>query len=346
MVKGREFHPIIQKIFHDVKGYDFSEQIQVNCPKCQERDYSDTPDGKFNLEINTEKRVFRCWKCDEPKFSGSLGKLIRMYGTSSDYELYKSYAGEFFDYNKVEDGEEIETFIQLPEEYIPFSKMDITDSEHLEAYNYLVLERKLDLETILRFKMGFCLTGKYARRIIFPSYNAYGDLNYFVARTYEKGVKPTYLNPKIDKDNIVFNEGLLNWDSTIYIVEGGFDTTALINGVAMLGKTLSKSMFYMIKEKKPPIVIVLDPDAYKDAIRMFQTIKSIYVDEEDKVKIVKLSGNQDIDEIRIESGKKAVINKLYGAKELDVEDYFLFKKYVNYDKTKNRFGTYKKSKSW
>ena len=336
MLKGREFHPIVQKIFSDVKGFDYSEQIQVNCPKCQENDYSDTPDGKYNLEINTEKRVFRCWKCDEPKFSGSLGKLIRMYGTSSDYELYKSFAGDYFNYNAEEDIVE-EQFVQLPSEFVPFSKMDSKNPEHLEAYNYLVLDRKLSMDIILKFKMGFCLTGKYQQRIIIPSYDSYGDINYFVGRTYIKGAKPTYLNPKVDKDKIIFNEGVINWDSTLYLVEGIFDVTAIINGTPLLGKTLSKALFFMLKEKKPPIVIVLDPDAYRNAIRIFQTIMTIYVGMEDRVKLVKLKGNKDIDSIRKDYGKGAVINKLYEARQLEVDDYFLFSKYNKYDTTKNRF---------
>ena len=92
MVKGKEFHPIIEKIFVDVNNLYNSEQIQVNCPRCQEREGLRYPDGKYNLEINTAKRVFRCWKCEEPRFSGSLGKLIRLFGSEIHYELYKSYA--------------------------------------------------------------------------------------------------------------------------------------------------------------------------------------------------------------------------------------------------------------
>ena len=337
MIKGLEFHSIIKKIFIDVKGYEHSPQIQCCCPRCQENDYSDTPDGKFNLEINTEKRMFRCWKCDEPKFSGSLGKLIRTYGSSSDYELYKSYAGDFFNYDRVEEEETDTQFVQLPHEYIPFSKMDRHNPEHLEAYNYLVLERKLSLDIILKNKIGFCLTGKYENRIIIPSYDTYGDLNYFVGRTYIKNIKPTYLNPKVDKDKIIFNEGHINWDSTIYIVEGIFDVLAMVNASAMLGKTLSHTMFHMLKEKKPPVVIVLDPDAYRDAIRMFQTITTIYVGMEDRVKLVKLTGYKDIDKIRVDYGKKEVLKKLYSARQLEVDDYFLFNKFNQYDKTNNRF---------
>ena len=51
MIKGQEFHGIIQNIFGEVNGYLQSDQLQVNCPRCQERDGLSHPDGKFNLEI-------------------------------------------------------------------------------------------------------------------------------------------------------------------------------------------------------------------------------------------------------------------------------------------------------
>ena len=60
MIRGQEFHSIIENVFGDVQGLMQSEQIQVNCPQCQEREGLSEPDGKFNLEINTGKRMFRC----------------------------------------------------------------------------------------------------------------------------------------------------------------------------------------------------------------------------------------------------------------------------------------------
>ena len=154
MVRGQEFHSIIYNIFSEVNGFMQSEQLQVNCPRCQEREGLSHPDGKFNLEINTGKRVFRCWKCEDPHFSGSLGRLIRIFGSYADYELYKSYAGTFHDYTEVEDEKEFE-FIKLPDEMINFSQMDDDNPNHFEAYNYLINERKLSRETILKYRLGF-----------------------------------------------------------------------------------------------------------------------------------------------------------------------------------------------
>lgn len=341
MIKGGEFHSIIRGIFGEVRGYLQSEQIQVNCPRCMEREDSDTPDGKFNLEINTAKKKFRCWKCDEPKFSGNLSKLIKYYGTKIDYEMYKAYGGTDNDYfwndgDNAEFDEDVEVIISLPDEMILFSQMNPLNGDHIEAYNYLIFDRKISRDLILKFRLGFCVSGKYAKRIIIPSYNVNGDVNYFVARTYEKDIKkkkiPPYDNPKANKTSIIFNEGYIDWSSTIYLVEGVFDALSFpVNTIPMLGKVISKKLFLKLKEHKPKVVVLLDPDAYSNSLDLYYQLYSIYIDCEDCVKIVKLPDNNDIDEIRRNKGIEAVIECLYSARSLTTDDYFIKKMNKPYD---------------
>lgn len=348
MVRGQEFHAIIKNIFDEVNGLQVSEQLQVNCPCCQEREGLSFPDGKFNLEINTHKRMFRCWKCDEPKFSGSLGRLIRIYGTSIDYDLYKSYASIYSEYS-YEDDEKEYAPVKLPNEMILFSQMETSNTDHLEAYNYLVLERKISREIINKYRLGFCITGKYSKRIIIPSYDKYGEINYFVARNYDndKKKKP-YDNPKSDKDKIIFNEGYINWDSTIYLMEGAFEMLSFpVNPIIMLGKTISTTLFFKLKELKPDIVILLDPDAYKNSIELFYIIHTIYVGCEERVKIVKLPNNDDLDELRKNHGIDEVIKNLYTARGLTVDDYFIKKLEKPYDsRGKGRYNSNSKYFEW
>lgn len=349
MVAGQEFHSILQNIFGDVQGLNQSEQVQVNCPRCQEKEGLSYPDGKYNLEINTKKRLFRCWKCDEPRFSGSLGKLIRILGSRIDYEMYKSYAGAFQDYVFNEDQTEI-IEVRLPEEMISFSQMDATDPEHFEAYNYLVNERKLSRDVILKYRLGFCTTGHYAKRIIIPSYDKDGDVNYFVGRYYGTDQKlrkhAPYRNPKANKDAIIFNEGLVNWDSTIYLVEGAFEMLSFpVNIIPMLGKTLSTTLFMKLKEYRPEVVVLLDPDAYKNSVELFYTLQTIYVGHEERVRIVKLPTNEDLDEIRRNRGIHEVINALYDARGLTIDDYFIHKLEKPYDRTR-RYGTHSGISEW
>jgi len=350
MIRGQEFHSILQNIFGDVQGYLQSEQLQVNCPRCQERDGLSHPDGSYNLEINTGKRLFRCWKCDEPRFSGSLGKLIGIFGSSVDRDMYKSYAGVFQDQIFIEEKELVQ--VKLPDEMVSFSQMEATNPEHFEAYNYLVNERKLTRDIILRYRLGFCTTGKYSKRIIIPSFDKNGEPNYFVGRYYgsDKKIrkKMPYLNPHADKDMIIFNEGLVNWDSTVYLSEGAFEMLSFpVNTIPMLGKTLSTTLFLKLKELKPDVVVLLDPDAYKNSVELYYTLSTIYVGCEERVRIVKLPTNDDLDELRRNSGHQAVLDALYSARGLIVDDYFIQKLQKPYDrKGAGRHGTYSKYFEW
>lgn len=336
MIYGHEFHNIIENIFGDVRGLYSSEQLQVNCPRCQESEGLYQTDGKFNLEINTKKRIYRCWKCDDPIFSGSLGKLIYTYGRKIDYEMYKSYVGTFDDSYSDGNDDDVNEPLKLPFEMISFSSMNVEDSDHFEAYNYLVNERKINRELILRYRLGFCLNGKYARRIIIPSFDCNGEVNYFVARSYDKtlGIKRPYDNPKSNKDLIIFNDGMTNWDSTIFLVEGVFEMLSIPNAIPLLGKTISQALFIKLSKIKPYVIVLLDSDANKDAINLIYLLKSIYYDCEERIKLIippKGKFNEqgklmkDIDEIRKNNGNDEVVKILKTARDLITDDYFITK---------------------
>jgi len=333
-IKGKEFHHIIKKIFGDVRNYVTSEQIQVNCPKCQERAGLNVPDGKFNLEINTAKGMFRCWKCS-PNFSGSLGKLIRIYGTSDNIDEFKEY-GSFVFTDDSYDTEEVIKQILLPKEFVKLVDIDTTNPSHMEAYYYATQDRKIPYEFIEKYNIGFCASGRYKNRLILPSYDFEGKLNYFISRAIHKKMKPPYLNPKLaEKQKILFNEYYVDWDRTIILVEGVFDAISLnicgLNAVPLLGKTLSNAFFDRVIERDLDIIIVFDPDAMKNAIEVLQTLTNIYYDRLDKVRIVELpDDSDDIDKIRIEGGKKEILKYLYSAREINNKDYLLHNKFHNY----------------
>jgi DNA primase len=109
-----------------------------------------------------------------------------------------------------------------------------------------------------------------------------------------------------------------------------------INIIPLLGKTLSTTLFFKLKELKPDIVILLDPDAYKTSIELFQVLHNMYIDCEDKIRIVKLPTLDDLDELRKNNGIDKVIKCLRTARKLTVDDYFVKKLHRPYDKRKTR----------
>jgi hypothetical protein len=111
--------------------------------------------------------------------------------------------------------------------------------------------------------------------VIIPSYDINGDLNYFVSRSISSKTKQfKYLNPSVDKTQIIFNEHLINWDKPVFLVEGAFDHIVLPNSIPLLGKKMYDKLFTEIYNKsKNFIIIVLDPDAIEDAKKIYNKLE-------------------------------------------------------------------------
>jgi DNA primase len=136
----------------------------------------------------------------------------------------------------------------------------------------------------------------YENRIIIPSYDINGDLNYFIARSYLSKTKMKYKNPEVDKENLIWNENLINWDEPLFIVEGAFDSIFLENSIPMLGKFMTQNLFNKLYTSAKKIIIVLDPDAWGDAEKLFHKLNCGKL--MGKVWIVKLEGDKDIADLK------------------------------------------------
>jgi DNA primase len=140
------------------------------------------------------------------------------------------------------------------------------------------------------------VTGDFAYRIIVPSFNTEGVMNYFIARAWVSK-KMKYKNPTVPKDEIIFNEGLIDWNKDIYVCEGAFDSFFLDNPLVMLGKKMSDLIFNTIYNKaNGNIIICLDEDAWTDALKLYHTLNGgrLY----NKIKIIKPPKDMDVADLR------------------------------------------------
>jgi len=119
------------------------------------------------------------------------------------------------------------------------------------------------------------------------------------------------------------------------------------SGLKVVGEaTNSKEAMALVNELKPDVVVLLDPDAYKNSIDLYYTLYSIYVDCEERVKLVKLPTNEDIDELRKNRGIDDVLKSLYSARSLTIDDYFIQKLQKPYDNRTRRFDSNSKRFEW
>lgn len=282
---------IVLEILDDILGnhklhYPSKGQISYNCPICDEGK------NKGNLEINYFKYVYKCWVCgDENNMHGPLGKLIETYGNKRQRKMFDLIKPNQNEYTAPEKPK-----IKLPEHYTLFSKSNPIYPVRREAYNYLK-SRGITDEIIDKYKIGFCDKGEHMGRIIVPSYTKDGELNYYISRSWNPKSKVKYKNPESPKDEIIFNEYLIDWEKDIYLVEGVFDGFFVKNSIPLLGKVISDYLFEKLySESKKNIIIILDPDAWNDAIKLYRQLNGGKL--WGRIKLVKLPGNFDIADLR------------------------------------------------
>jgi DNA primase len=241
------------------------DELLFFCPFCQHH--------KRKLSVNLKTNNYKCWVCDER--GKNVRRLLKTRLTHSQlYEWDK--LNNVVDLTQLDDNifqEQIitlEEVIQLPEEFVSLANKNLPLSSKF-AMRYL-LDRGYTKEDIVMWKVGYCSNGEYEGRVIVPSFNDNGDINYFVARSYADKF-PKYMNPKVSKD-IVFNELYLDWNKDIILVEGVFDAMKAKNAIPLLGSTLNQksNLFKKIVYYEPDVYIALDPDAEKKASQLIENL--------------------------------------------------------------------------
>lgn len=278
---------LLREILGDEKQhYESKGQVAFNCPVCDEdRD-------KGNLEINYHNHVFKCWSCgDVNNTKGSLNKFFDKFGNKKQKKVYKILQPENY-----KPTEKKQPKLKLPESFTLFKDSSKVYPIRRQAINYLY-NRGITDYMIEKYQIGFCDRGSHKGRVVVPSYNTKGELNYYIARSWDPNTKAKYKNPQAEKDKIIFNENLIDWDKDIYLVEGVFDGFFLENSIPMLGKHMSELLFNSLYNKaKGNITICLDGDAWGDAVRLYEEISGgeLY----GKVKIVKLPIDKDVCDLK------------------------------------------------
>jgi DNA primase len=244
------------------------------CPECKHH--------KLKLEVNLDEtsshfQSYNCWTCG---FKGKkLITLFKKIEVDSDkfnqLKLLIKSVPKNFEKKIVETKK-----ITLPKEFISLiNPPSSLTAKH--ALHYLKT-RNITQEDIIKYNIGYCEFGNYSNMIIIPSYNSEGNLNYFIARNFNKNSTLKYKNPDISRD-IIGLELFINWNTPITLCEGMFDAIAIKrNAIPLLGKTIQNSLMKkIINSSVQKIYIALDKDAIKQALNFCETLmnegKEVYL---------------------------------------------------------------------
>ena len=278
---------IVSKAFE--YGWTSGQESLFVCPypDCK----SHKKEKKYKLSVNFKKNKYHCWVCG--KYGKSVPKLLRAFGhheeSSELSEIYSEFVeGDFIDLFQ----EEITKPLKLPEGY----QFILNRPEHPDFKTAIMyLEgRGISEEHIYRYKIGFCTHGKFKGRIIFPSFDAKGNLNYYVARL-PFDCKWPYKDCDRNKISAVFNEYLIDWEDPLVLVEGIVDSKNIENCAVMLGSELYKNnlLFTRIVENKPKVLTAFDDDAYEKELKTAMSLMEFGVE----VSKVPTKGFKDLGEL-------------------------------------------------
>ena len=290
LIKQSELRGLLEKVLHQTGRLRTGNNLQLFCPFCNHR--------KRKLEVCLDDPYFwNCWVC-HAKGRGYYSLFKKLRVPQSDTAALEKIVGArqhwtdsatffekpliSFDAPKEEDEE---TELELPD---TFKTLTINDGsvDYKRAMNY-ARKRKITLCDIVKYNIGYCDRGEYQHRLVFPSYDKENKLNFFSTRSYFDDTFLKYINSKVSKDIIGF-ENMVDFDYPIYLCEGALDAISLRrNAVPLFGKTLSNKLKIAIIESKcPEVNVVLDDDALNSALRISEFVSSV-----GKVsKLVRLSG--------------------------------------------------------
>ena len=251
---------------------------------------------KRKLQINTQTGKWNCWVSNVG--GRNFFQLFKkVSATKEQFDELVELVGENKFYKVKE--EDKKNIVKLPDDFKPlWNGNDGIVKRHALTYLY---KRGITDEDIIKYNIGYCDSGLYSNRIIVPSYDSNGRLNFFVGRDFYSG-KMKYKNSPTSKDIIGFDI-FINWDEPIILCEGVFDAMAFKrNAIPLFGKTVPKSLQKKIIEfGVKTLYLALDNDAMSDTIKITEMFLSEGID----VKIMVLK-DKDPSELGFEKLLKSI----------------------------------------
>ena len=284
MIDAGERIKYLKSIMGDCESSRDGLNIAFSCPSCN------SAKAKKKLVIKIDTGQWHCWVCEIK--GGSVSSLLKKYYNKFYQEWLNKYERKeirdrFLD-DKIEEVERVE----LPEALNIDELVESSDPDAMAIVSYLE-KRGIDIDIAYRYRVMGIINGRMKRRVLIPSFDGDGCLNYWTARSIDPDSKLRYVNPKVDRRSIIFNEVDVDWAKEIVIVEGPFDLLkAGDNAIALLGSTLSyeSTLFKKIIENKTPVTLALDKDAI---LKSHKIAKSLY-QYNINVKFIELDGDRDV----------------------------------------------------
>lgn len=262
---------LLESVLGPSKAFPKTSDYGFYCPLCNHKNPK--------LIVNAKSGKYNCFTCHPATKGVTPITLLKKVGASQEViNEMKGYLGY-----QVKEEDKVSSIVSLPKEFISLTEDDAS-FEKRQAMAY-VKSRGITEADILKYNIGYCKTGKYKNRVIVPSYNSRGIINYFIARSFEKNPARKFDAPSCNKTEIIGLENTINWSVPVILCEGIFDAIAIKrNAIPLFGKTIPKSvMLKLVQSKVKTVYLALDRDAIQESLEYSQKLlnmgKEVYLIE-------------------------------------------------------------------
>ncbi len=266
----------------EIRANQDTDRLNICCPYCELSGKS--PDKKFHMGValapprTVPVPCVHCFRCG---YSSSIVRFIAETDNIpyKDAKVYLDRVTRKFtqDLSSILNPEINPAILKkysfrpskLPMGYKVLNRASLT---HSLAWTY-VKERSMSDDVIRDFAVGYCISGQYARRLIFPVLHE-GRLVGFIARSVSQNSPMPYVfPPEFNKAQYLYNYDRALMSDTVVLVEGVFDVYAFPdNAVAIFGKTMSNAQCKLISTSWNNAIILLDADASSNGYAIYKRL--------------------------------------------------------------------------
>lgn len=299
----------IETVFGKVNVSRDARNVAIWCPACAHSDRS-----KRKLVIRTDNDALHCWVCGFK--AKSLAPLLRKFAPSR-LEEYRERFNPTAYIGLPSTADVASSKLEIPQGFRLLATAPAHDLAATSARSY-VLKRGLSEQDLWLHKFGVSDAKEMVNRVILPSFDAKGELNFYSARALGRA-KPKYLNSVVPRMNVIFNELNIDWTKRLVICEGAFDMVKCGDNVTpLLGSNLTEeyALFDRIVMHGTPVAIALDNDMEHKKHEFARRLAEYDID----VSIVDLGDYHDPGEMK----KKEFLDALNSARSWNWDVSFQF----------------------
>lgn len=256
----------------DQDGVEKGDEVVFFCPPppLGHGNPRNRPYGQLSVNLVTDE--FNCWSC------GLKGRnLYRLLAARGKTKISQDYLIE------QEESRRSGIVVKKPEkEYDPpalppeFKTLSVrSKSPYYRAALAYLARRGLVTDDILRWKLGYCESGELAGRIVIPSFDRDGELNYVVGRSFYDDPYRYRPYPRHVGKDLVWNDYMVDWTRPVRLTEGPFDAFTIGDNVTILqGTNLPEALVSRIVMSGVDVYFAMDADAFHRQLRHIEVFLS------------------------------------------------------------------------